>query len=112
MHTPQDHPARHSVRKYIRTVLRICRLDDAYASSKTRLMHTFEWTGCVFGLAGAWLLGTPYAAYGWGAFFVANLALIAFARGARATGLLVQQIGFIATTLHGLLHAWWPHIKG
>ena len=38
----------------------------------------------------------------------ANFAVIAFARRIRANGLLVQQLGFFATSSLGLYRAFWP----
>jgi len=78
--------------------------------STPHYLRALEWVGCAFGLAGSWLLGTSTPTFGWIAFLVANVALIGFARGIRAYGLLVQQVGFVGTTIHGLIHAYWPHI--
>lgn len=63
-----------------------------------------EWAGSLFGLAGAFLLAvnTAVSSYGWVAFLAANLAMIGFAAGIRRHGLLVQQIGFMASSLLGL----------
>lgn len=66
-----------------------------------------EWFGCLAGLLGAFLLATHsrYSRYGWIAFFVANLAMIAFALMIERYGLLLQQVGFVATSLLGLSRA-------
>jgi hypothetical protein len=40
---------------------------------------------------------------------IANFAVIGFARGIRAHGLLVQQLGFMGTSVLGLVRAFWPH---
>ena len=63
-----------------------------------------EWIGAVLGLAGASLLAmhTSISRYGWLAFLGANVAMAAFAMMIGAYGLLVQQLGFTATTLLGL----------
>jgi hypothetical protein len=63
-----------------------------------------EWLGCVFGLAGAGLLATnsTISRYGWVCFLAANILLITFACQIAAWGLLLQQIGFMVTTVIGL----------
>ncbi|APW48694.1 hypothetical protein RA876_19340 (plasmid) [Rhodoferax antarcticus] len=76
-------------------------------------MQTFEWTGTVFGLLGAFLLATNsrVSRYGWLAFLVANFAMTGLAIGINANGLLIQQIGFTAMSLLGLYRAgMWPSI--
>lgn len=67
-------------------------------------LQVFEWTGTVLGLLGAFLLATNsrISRYGWVAFLVANFAMIGFAVGIHANGLLLQQVGFMATSLLGL----------
>jgi hypothetical protein len=64
----------------------------------------FEWAGAFLGLLGAFLLATHsrLSRYGWLAFLGANMAMTAFAVMIGAHGLLVQQLGFTATTLLGL----------
>jgi hypothetical protein len=44
------------------------------------------------------------------AFFLANFAVIGFARGIRAHGLLVQQLGFLGTSVLGLWRAFGLHL--
>ena len=63
-----------------------------------------EWIGAVLGLLGAFLLAThtSISRYGWLAFLGANAAMTGFAIAIGAHGLLVQQLGFTATTLIGL----------
>lgn len=63
-----------------------------------------EWAGTVLGLVGAWLVAvhTSISPYGWVAFTVANVATILFAIGIRRWGLLVQQAGFMGSSLLGL----------
>jgi hypothetical protein len=63
-----------------------------------------EWSGAVVGLIGAGLLATHSgrARYGWAFFLVANLVFIVWALKINATGLLVQQVGFMFTSLLGL----------
>lgn len=64
----------------------------------------FEWSGSLLGLSGAFLLAThsQVSRFGWYAFLAANLAMICFAVQIQAWGLLVQQIGFTATSLMGI----------
>lgn len=66
-----------------------------------------EWLGCISGLLGASMLAsnTYLSKYGWWAFFVANLAMIGLAIVIDRTGLLIQQIGFTATSILGLHRA-------
>ena len=73
-------------------------------------LRALEWTGCVLGLLGAFLLATNtgVSRWGWVSFLLANFAVIAFARRIRANGLLVQQLGFFATSSLGLYRAFWP----
>ncbi|MGA8054067.1 MAG: hypothetical protein WCA12_09450 [Burkholderiales bacterium] len=63
-----------------------------------------EWVGSIAGLIGAVLLASNSRAspYGWLAFITANVAMIVFALGIDARGLLVQQLGFMATSCLGL----------
>ncbi len=70
-------------------------------------LRILEWAGSILGLAGSAALATntPFSKYGWIAFLMANFAIIGFARGIRANGLLLQQIGFCATSCLGLFRA-------
>jgi hypothetical protein len=79
-------------------------------TTASRSLRVLEWTGCTLGLLGAFLLATntSVSRYGWIAFLVANFAVIGFARGIRAHGLLVQQLGFMGTSILGLVRAFWP----
>lgn len=75
------------------------------------MLNTLEWTGSLLGLLGAYLLATHsrVSRYGWLAFLDANSAMLAFALGIERYGLLVQQAGFMATSLIGLRRAGlWP----
>lgn len=67
----------------------------------------FEWFGCFAGLLGAFLLATNTAIsrYGWVAFAVANVAMIVMAVLNGLHGLLLQQMGFTATSALGLYRA-------
>jgi nicotinamide riboside transporter PnuC len=66
-----------------------------------------EWIGALSGLLGAFLLATHtnVSRYGWVAFLAANIAFIGFAIGIERYGLLLQQVGFMATSLLGLYRA-------
>lgn len=68
------------------------------------MIDFFEWSGSILGLLGALLLAshTRVSRYGWVAFFLANVAMIAFAYGLDRRGLLLQQVGFMGTSLLGL----------
>jgi hypothetical protein len=68
------------------------------------MLHVYEWSGSILGLAGAFLLATHSALsrLGWVLFLAANLAMIAFAAGIGAYGLLLQQLGFTVTSLLGI----------
>jgi hypothetical protein len=70
--------------------------------------HLCEWSGSLLGLLGAFLVAThsQSSKYGWLAFLAANAAMIAFALQIGAWGLLLQQVGFTATSLLGLRRAW------
>lgn len=68
------------------------------------LIDAFEWISCFLGLTGAFLLAcnTKFSKFGWIAFLLANFATIAFALLIERNGLLLQQCGFVATSLLGL----------
>jgi drug/metabolite transporter (DMT)-like permease len=78
------------------------------------ILTAFEWGGALLGLLGAFLLATHsrVSRYGWLAFLAANVAMIAFAVGISAYGLLVQQIGFTCTSLLGIHRAWLRPMHG
>lgn len=71
------------------------------------MVTLFEWLGCGFGLAGAGLLAwhSPVSRWGWWAFLAANVFMIALALSIDRYGLLLQQVGFTATSLVGLVRA-------
>ena len=74
------------------------------------MIDLLEWVGSLTDLAGAFLLATHtrLSRFGWLAFLASNLALIGFFAGIERFGLLVQQLGFTATTLFGLYRAGFP----
>src|SRR3546814_15086109 len=69
------------------------------------VISLLEWSGCLLGLLGAFLLATNtrISKYGWLAFLAANLAMIWLAVLIDRYGLLVQQFGFTSTCLLGLI---------
>jgi uncharacterized membrane protein YhhN len=76
-------------------------------SSSTLL--ALEWAGCALGLLGAFLLATNtrWSKFGWVAFFLANVAMIGLALGIERNGLLLQQLGFLATSCLGIYRCQW-----
>lgn len=67
-------------------------------------MEWVQWVGCAFGLLGSAMLAMNSRYSGWGfvAFLFSNLAWIYFGLMTHATGLIVMQIGFTATSLIGV----------
>lgn len=67
----------------------------------------FEWAGSLFGLLGSYLVATQsrMSRYGWVAFLAANISMILFAFGVKHYGLLVQQVGFMGSSMLGLYRA-------
>ncbi len=63
-----------------------------------------EWLGTGFGLTGALLLATNsrFSRFGWYAYLLANVFMIGFALHIDARGLLLQQCGFLVTTVIGI----------
>jgi hypothetical protein len=72
------------------------------------MLSLLEWTGCGLGLLGALLLATNsrVSKYGWVAFLGANVAMIGLALGIGREGLLLQQVGFLATSALGIYRTW------
>lgn len=68
------------------------------------LITALEWGSCVMGLLGALVLATNtrISRWGWLAFFLANLCSVGFAVGIERYGLMLQQLGFVATSLLGM----------
>jgi hypothetical protein len=66
--------------------------------------YALEALAAAFGLAGAWLLATKgqHAAWGWWAFLASNVGWIAFGWIRRHWFLLLQQVGFTASSLWGI----------
>jgi hypothetical protein len=81
--------------------------DEAHLRAIARAQFTdraIEACAALFGLLGAFLLATrsDVSAWGWVAFLASNAGWIAFAVARRLWWLLVQQIGFTATSLLGI----------
>jgi len=72
-----------------------------------RLIHNsviIEWAGAITGLSGALLLSlnVEYSGYGFIFFLISNVAWIIFSISNRTYSLLVQQVGFTATSIIGV----------
>lgn len=67
-------------------------------------ISTLEAIGTCFGAAGAFLLAsnTSWSRYGWIGFGISNFALMGFAYGIQAWGLLLLQVCFCATNALGM----------
>lgn len=74
---------------------------------EVELKTLLEWSGTVLGLIGALLLAmnTRASRWGWVAFLGANICVAGFALEIGANGLLMQQLGFTATSLLGILRS-------
>lgn len=72
------------------------------------MLNNIEWIACGFGLVGAFLLATHtrFSKWGWICFLLSNVGWISYALSTHANGLLLQQVGFTATSLLGLKQ-WW-----
>lgn len=62
------------------------------------------WAGGIIGLVGAQMLAMDAEFSGWGfaAFLASNVLILSFAFITRVKGLIVMQVGFMATSLQGL----------
>lgn len=67
--------------------------------------RALEVAGAVFGLTGALLLAArgEWAWVGWAFFLASNLVWLAFAAARRLPWLALQHVGFMATSLIGLV---------
>jgi hypothetical protein len=70
--------------------------------------HRLEATAAAFGLVGAWLLAMrgEHAAWGWWWFLASNAAWLAFGWIRGHWFLVLQQLGFTASSVLGIL-TWW-----
>lgn len=71
------------------------------------IIDWLEWIGSLLGLVGTFLLASHsrVSRYGWFVFLWANIAMIGFALGIHRYGILVQQLGFMITSLIGIYRA-------
>jgi hypothetical protein len=67
-------------------------------------VHRLEAAAAAFGLAGAWLLAAKgeHAAWGWWFFLGSNAGWLAFGWIRRHWFLLLQQVGFTASSVWGI----------
>lgn len=70
----------------------------------SRVIKTVEWTGSVFGLAGAYLLAmnTPFSAYAFVLYLVSNACWLWYGFKTRAWGLATMQVGFTVSSIIGI----------
>ncbi|MGY4831831.1 hypothetical protein ACVNIS_24875 (plasmid) [Sphaerotilaceae bacterium SBD11-9] len=83
---------------------------NATAHQQT-IITALEAGGSVLGLIGAYSLAThsqSVALLGWLAFLSANVAMIGFAASIKRYWLLLQQVGFLGSSLLGLVNVVWP----
>lgn len=68
------------------------------------LVDALQWAGAIAGLTGAAVLAlnNRFSKWGWFGFLAANCFIGGYALMVDATGLLVQQIGFTATSTLGV----------
>lgn len=79
-------------------------MTDAAVLTPEALITALEWGSCVLGLLGALVLATTMrlSRWGWPALLLANLCGAAFAVGMDRQGMLLQQLGFVVTSLIGM----------
>lgn len=72
------------------------------------IIDILEWVGSITGLVGSIMVAshTRASKYGWMLFLVSSLSLSAFAIVLGKYGLMVQQLGFAAINVFGLVRAW------
>ncbi len=87
---PDGHPARDALQRMHRRKVR-----------EKWFLFLAEWLGCFFGLVGCYLLAAKIeiSIFGWVGYLISNIAMIVFAVGKKAWGLLTQQIGFCGATV-------------
>ena len=74
------------------------------------MITIYEWSGSLLGLLGAFLLALNnprISRFGWIGFILANFAMILFAVSIHRNGLLLQQSGFLFTSLLGVYRSTW-----
>jgi hypothetical protein len=77
------------------------------------LLFITEWTGTIFGIAGAALLSSniKHSPWGWWLFLISSLSLCLFAALSNAWGLLLLNAAFVSTNLNGIARVWLPHFR-
>ena len=77
------------------------------------LLFITEWTGTIFGIAGAALLAsnTKHSAWGWWLFLMSSMSLCLFAGLSSAWGLLLLNAVFVSTNVTGIARVWLPHVR-
>lgn len=70
-------------------------------------IQALDMGGGIIGLVGAYALAfnMRFSRYGWLAFFVANIAYIAMARCLGLRWMLIQQVGYVGSSLFGIYRA-------
>lgn len=73
-----------------------------------------QWGGCLFGVAGSFLLATNsrYSGYGFVAFLVSNAHWIVYGTLTGSTALVLMQVAFTATSLLGIYRWLSPKRRG
>lgn len=76
--------------------------EDQFVPS--RVIKTVEWTGSLFGLAGAYLLAmnTPFSAYAFVLYLLSNACWLWYGLKTRAWGLATMQVGFTVSSILGI----------
>lgn len=80
-------------------------INNTSLASLTWIRLTLEWLGAGLGLLGSFMVAanvTGMSEWGFIAYFLSNLCWIGFAVMLRAYGLLLMQLGFIASSLFGM----------
>ena len=76
-------------------------------NTATPLLQCLDYAGSALGLLGAYTVASHgrFSRFGWCAFLLANGAYIALALQLGLHGLLIQQVGFIGSSLLGIYRA-------
>lgn len=77
------------------------------------LLLITEWTGTLFGIAGAALLAcnVKHSPWGWWLFLISSASLCLFAALSSAWGLLLLNSVFMCTNATGIMRCWVPHYR-
>jgi len=70
-------------------------------------IKAIEWTGSIFALLGSFVLAShcSWADYGFIAYLISNLFLIAFCIKKKLFGILTMQLGFSASSILGIVNS-------